>query len=233
MRLIDCFVTPLAFLAHFQSKPEGDVSSVRAQLDGLMLASVASAQDAGKLAAEVQDALFAVVALADEILLAASWSGAAEWPRYLLQKRHFDVSNAGDSFFAKLEQLGPHSEAREVYYFCLGMGFAGRYGYDRNAKALADVKQANLQLLQRDALNRNHGAVLTEDMQKFMFPEGYNRNMDVGDAARTNKAGRWGLRFAALPLNAVLIPNGVLCILYAAFHIILWQTTSGLLAQIP
>ena len=232
MRLNDCFVTTLAFLTHFQSKPAGDISSVRAQLDELLTAATATAQDMGKVTSEVQDALFAVVALADEIMLSAPWAAATEWPRYLLQKRYFDVSNAGDAFFFKLEQLSPQSEAREVYFFCLGMGFAGRYGYDRNAKALADVKQTSLALLQRDAHAANQGTGLTPDMDKFMFPEGYSSPSNIETAAGASKPGRWGFRFSALTINMTLIPIGVLCILYAAYHVIIWQTTASLLLQV-
>ena len=233
MRLIDCFIPSLAFLRHFQNQPSGDVASVKKQLDAMLTEALGAAQVAGKSDVDTQEALFAMVAWADEVLLAAPWSGAREWTRHLLQKRHFGVFNAGDAFFSHMEQLGPQqTEVREVYIYCLSMGFAGRYGYDRNAKALADIKQSSLLQVLRAIRTQREGAGLSADMDKFMFPDGYV----LGSAAETDKdakpASRWGWKFSALTLNVLLIPLIVVCVLYGIYHLIIWQMVNTLLVQI-
>lgn len=231
MRLIDCFIPLLAFVRHFQSQPSGELASMRQQLDDLLAEARRAAQLAGKGDADTQEAMFAVAAWTDEVLLAAQWSGASEWTRHLLQKRYFSVSNAGNAFFSRLEQLGPEQvQVREVYVYCLSMGFAGRYGYDRNAKALADIKQSSLLLVLRAGQTQQEGSGLSAEMEKFMFPEGYARA--PGAEAGDRPAGRWGWKLSTLTLNVLLIPLIVLGVLYGVYHIIIWQMVNALLAQI-
>ncbi len=236
MRLIDCFIASLAFLRHFQIQPSGDIASVRSQLDALLTQALSAAQTAGKSDVDSQQALFAVAAWADEVLLAAPWSGARDWTRHLLQKRHFGVINAGDAFFLHLAQLGPQqTEAREVYVYCLSLGFAGRYGYDRNAEALADIKQSSLLQVLRVVRTQRNNVGLSDEMDKFMFPDAYVHNStdktdDTDKGAR--QAGRWGWMFSTLTLNLLLVPLIVLCVLYGVYHLIIWQMVNALLGQI-
>lgn len=233
MRLVDCFIPLLAFLRHFQVQPSGDIAPVRQQLDELLTDSLAAAQAAGKSPADTQEAMFAVVAWADEVLLAAPWSGGREWARHLLQKRHFDVSNAGDAFFSRLEQLNSQqAEVREVYIYCLSLGFAGRYGYDRNAKALADIKQSSLLLALRAIRSQREGTGLSSEMEKFMFPDGYALTSPDLAGKDALQASRWGWKFSALTINMLLIPLIVLCVLYGIYHLIIWQLVNALLVQI-
>ncbi len=233
MRLIDCFIPSLAFLRHFQTHPSGEDGSVRLQIDEMLAEALGAAQTAGKSDVDAREALFAVVAWTDEVLLAAAWSGAREWPRHLLQKRHFGVSNAGDAFFSHLEQLGPQQiEVREVYIYCLSMGFAGRYGYDRNAKALADIRQSSLLQVLRAIRAQREGVGLSSEMEKFMFPDGYVLDSAIEADKDASQTGRWGWKFSALTLNVLLIPLIVLCVLYGIYHLIIWQLVNALLVQI-
>ena len=233
MRVVDCFIPSLAFLRHFQSQPSGDIASIMRQLDELLTAALAAAQSADKSPADTQEALFAVVAWADEVLLATPWSGSREWARHLLQKRHFNVSNAGDAFFSRLEQLNSQqAEVREVYIYCLSLGFAGRYGYDRNAKALADIKQSSLLLALRAIRTQREGAGLSSEMEKFMFPDGYALTDPVQAGKDATQTSRWAWKFSALTLNMLLIPPIVVCVLYGIYHLIIWQLVNALLVQI-
>ena len=233
MRLIDCFIPSLAFLRHFQSQPSGDLASVRSQLDSLLTEALGAAQVAGQNDFDSQEALFAVVAWTDEVLLAAPWSGAQEWARHLLQKRHFGVSNAGDAFFSHLEQLGPQQiEVREVYIYCLSMGFAGRYGYDRNAKALDDIKQSSLLQVLSALRAQREGTGLSSEMEEFMFPDGYALGSATEADKDTRQSSRWAWKFSALTINMLLIPLIVLCVLYGIYHLIIWQLVNALLVQL-
>lgn len=233
MHLIDCFIPPLAFLRQFQIRPAGNLESVRQQLDVLLADACRDALAAGMGEINTQDGLFAVAALGDEILLSSSWSGAGEWARHLLQKRHFNVTNAGNAFFTRLEAMGPQQmPAREVYFYCLSLGFAGRYGYDRNAKALADIKQTSLSLILRALRSDRDGAGLSPEMEKLMFPDGYGYLHGAGEEANKKSASRWGWKLSSLTVNVLLIPLIVLVVLYGVYHTIIWQMVKTLLVQV-
>jgi type VI secretion system protein ImpK len=226
VRLVDCFIPFMAFVRHFQGQPSGAAASVKEQLDGLLADARRKAQEAGIPEADTQNALFAVVAWADEILLAASWPGAEEWKRLLLQKRYFNVSSAGLEFFTRLEALGSHQLAiREVYFFCLSMGFAGRYGRDPNPKALEDIKQACLAQLVQE------GDGIYGDSGKVMFPQAY-ANLTRSKDGKPQGDGRWRWRMSSLTLNVLLVPVIVLAVLYGIYHVIIWQTVNSIMAQV-
>ncbi len=225
MRLVDCFIPSMAFVRHLQEQPSGSAASVKEQLDGLLTDARRKAHEAGISEVDIQSGLFAVAAWADEILLAVPWPGAEEWKRQLLQKRYFNVSSAGVEFFTRLEALGAQQLAvREVYFFCLSMGFAGRYGRDRNPKALDDIKQASLAQLVQE------GDSIYGESGKVMFPQAYAvaRSKDRGQQAD----GRWRWRISSLTVNVLLVPLIVLVVLYGIYHVIIWQTVNSIMAQI-
>ncbi len=227
MRLVDCFIPLMAYVRHFQRQPGGDVADVKDSLDALIAESRRTALAGGFSDADASDALFAVVAWADEILLAAPWAGAEEWKRQLLQRRHFNATNAGVAFFTRLESLGAHQlGVREVYVYCLSMGFAGRYGHDRSPKALADVRHASLQLI-ADAADHPSGV----DGQK-LFPEAYTATRQGKDGKDAAEGKRWGWKMSSLTLNMLLVPLIVLLVLYGIYHVIVWQTVNAISTQI-
>ena len=213
----------MAYVRHFQGQPSASAASVKEQLDSLLADARRKAQEAGIAEADTMSGMFAVAAWADELLLATAWPGAEEWKRLLLQKRYFNVSSAGVEFFTRLEALGPQQLAvREVYFFCLAMGFAGRYGHDRNPKTLEDIKQACLQQLVHE------GEGLYGDSGKVMFPQAY-ANLTRG---KQQAEGRWHWRISSLTLSVLLAPLVVLAVLYGIYHLIIWQTASSIMAQI-
>jgi type VI secretion system protein ImpK len=227
MRLVDCFIPLLAQIRQFQRQPGGDAVALSAQLDAAVAQARRSGHDAGHIEADIEEALFAVLALADEVIIAADWLGRSEWQRRLLQRRYFGISNAGVSFYTRLESISNDRLAvREVYFLCLGLGFAGRYGYDRNQKALTDIRRANLDLLLRgeDGLPGEAG--------KLLFPDGYGAALQPEDPARRVVRSRRRWKFSSFTFNALLIPVVVLLVLYGIYHTIIWQLVNTLLPQI-
>lgn len=217
----------MAYVRHFQSQPSGDVVSVQAQIDALLVDAKADAQSAGIAEVDTTEALFAVAAWADETVLATQWSGVDSWKRQLLQRRYFNVSNAGVAFFTRMEALSPQQlQVREVYFFCLCMGFAGRYGYDRNPQTLADLKNSSLkQLLQE-------GNALQGEAGKLMFPDAYANALRQKKPANEKTGNRWGWKISTLTANVLLVPLIVLVVLYGVYHLIIWQSVNAIMAQI-
>lgn len=227
MHLVDCFIPLMAYVRHFQSHHSGDVLSVQAQVDALLAAAKAQAQNAGIDEVDTTEAVFAVVAWIDEMMLATPWSGADGWKRQLLQRRYFNVSNAGVTFFTRMDALSQHqSEAREVYFYCLCLGFAGRYGYDRNPQTLADLKNSSLKQLMQD------GSALQGEAGKLMFPEAYATAMRQKKNLTNKAANLWGWKISTLTANVLLIPLIVLVVLYGVYHLIIWQSVNAIMAQI-
>jgi type IV/VI secretion system ImpK/VasF family protein len=77
---------------------------------------------------EIEEARFAMVAFADEMILRSNWSGREEWLASLLQLHLFRTNRAGDEFYQHLQNLRPdQSHAREAYFLSLALGFEGAY----------------------------------------------------------------------------------------------------------
>lgn len=85
----------------------------------------------GKPAEEVEQARYALAAFIDETVINSENNCREEWIAEPLQTRFFNDNLAGENFFKRLEALLPelraHLETAEVYYFCLALGFQGRY----------------------------------------------------------------------------------------------------------
>lgn len=81
----------------------------------------------GGAPAEVEEARFALIAWADEVILKTSWPGHAEWLREPLQMRMLHTNRGGDLFFEHLAKLRPEQvAAREIYFLTLALGFEGQ-----------------------------------------------------------------------------------------------------------
>lgn len=227
MRLLDCFISLLAQIRQFQRQPLGDPAALSAQLDAAIAQARRAGQDAGHADADIEEALFAVLALADEIILATDWLGRAEWQRRLLQRRYFGITNAGVAFYTRLDALdAARTGVREVYFLCLSLGFAGRYGYDRNQKALTDIKRSNLELLLHDEDG------LPAEAGRLLFPDGYGAALQPGEPERKPVRSRRRWKLSSFAFNAMLLPLLVLVVLYGIYHVIIWQVVNTILPQI-
>lgn len=186
MALIDDFLPALAFAAMLTSEQnlaDTPCDTARADMDRLLDQAMAKADREQPRYAE--EALFAVCAFADEVILASNWPGRHEWLRQKLQQARFNTVNAGEEFYERLaelcgfarqppaemvvagtpEQNGDEGQrqALEVYVACLTLGFSGRY-YDREGRARIDeLTRTNLERLQGE------GWALSDKL----FPEAY------------------------------------------------------------
>ena len=87
---------------------------------------------------------FALAAFVDEAILSNNFSLRSEWERNPLQLEYFGENNAGNVFFDKLESMlqsiDVTQDAVEVYYYCLLLGFKGRYAIYDKEKLLATMQ---------------------------------------------------------------------------------------------
>jgi len=84
---------------------------------------------------------FALASFVDETMLTNNFPLRSEWERNPLQLEYFGEQLAGNKFFDKLEsmlsQIDVTQDAVEIYYFCMLLGFKGRYGVYEQEKLLA------------------------------------------------------------------------------------------------
>ena len=125
---------------------------------------------------------WAVAALLDDLALNTPWGGGSAWPRQPLVSTLYGDVDAGARFFDRLEELERHPnrdpEMLELYYFCLALGFRGRYRVPgrAGARSLAAVRTAAARLL-RDPeaahapLSPNwQGVVAADAPRRFAVP---------------------------------------------------------------
>ena len=93
----------------------------------------------------VQVSKFALAAFVDETVLTNNFPLKIEWEKNPLQLELFGEQLAGNKFFDKLEsmlkQIETTQDAVEVYYFCMLLGFKGRYAIYEQEKLLATMQE--------------------------------------------------------------------------------------------
>ena len=94
---------------------------------------------------------FGLAAFVDETVLTANSVIRNEWERNPLQLKYFGEQLAGNKFFDKLESMLPQIEvtqdAVEIYYYCMLLGFKGRYAVYEQEKLLATMQNTANQLV--------------------------------------------------------------------------------------
>ncbi|WP_051305476.1 DotU family type IV/VI secretion system protein [Desulfogranum mediterraneum] len=142
MRLIDCFapLISLSFQDHAQAADPGmDPAAIQQQYLERVDQCRQRCDQQGYSQRQREDALFAVIAWIDEQRLCAPQADS-RWLHLELQKVLFNTSVAGDEFYQRLAATAEEdSQLREVFAYCLILGFRGRM-YDR-PQAFADLCQ--------------------------------------------------------------------------------------------
>jgi type IV/VI secretion system ImpK/VasF family protein len=112
-----------------QGQPQRPYEQIRREIAALLDQQQAAAKRLGMSDRDYQDACFAAVAWADEILLKqTTWEHHSRWNAAPLQLEYFQTRNAGEELFERLERLRPEQkDLREIYFVALGLGFTGRY----------------------------------------------------------------------------------------------------------
>lgn len=224
MALVDRFLPAAAFAALLAREPQmRDVpfDTARADMDRLLDEAVSGSSE--YRSEEVQDALFAVCAFADEAVLSSQWPGRGEWLKQSLQRQHFSTVNAGEEFYVRLaalcgkasgdrggiggegglfEDAGHAASLREVleiYAACLTLGFTGRYYGDKGREELAAITRSSLDRL----------LVRGPSFEAHMFPEAYAQRQPAPPPSR--------LRPALMLLALLGVPLFTALYLHAAY----------------
>jgi len=199
-----------AYIAHVQSLRTGDgaafpaPAALRAQLLALLAPLPAAATALGVPTDEIEEARFALVAWADEVILKASWPGRDEWLREPLQMQLYRTNRAGNEFFAHLGHLRPEqSAAREGYFLALALGFEGQYqGQPAELRALIAREYEVL---------RAAGRVAETTRESQLTPEAYALEIEL--PPRPSSGIAFGL--TALALGMFVLYGALWIVLHA------------------
>jgi type VI secretion system protein ImpK len=128
--------------------PENLHRRLRSMIDVLQQ----NAAERGYSREDGEDIQYALAAFVDETAINSCESIRDFWQANMLQMEYFEENNAGEGFFDRLEKIRKNRDRADVllvYFFCLTLGFKGKYR----------VRGADSELLEmiesvKEALNR-------------------------------------------------------------------------------
>jgi type VI secretion system protein ImpK len=214
MRLTDVYVDLMAYVAYFArgaAKNKPPYERVAADIHRLV-EDIRGKMNRGEISPEDGDpALFAVVAWVDETIMNSRWEHRGQWQRELLQRKLYNITDAGEKFFERLNAIGPHqTDVREVFYLCLAMGFKGQYCHPGDEILIDQLKTSNLKMLIGSSIG------IPPLDRDDLFPEAY----PVERGGLTTRKGRGG-HFSAFALLCLALPVILFLGLYSVYTFIL------------
>jgi type VI secretion system protein ImpK len=213
MRLIDCFMELIVYVVHtvktvHQNQPDFD--SVKNDIDTLLERSLKCKEAAHITNEDYNYARLSVCVWIDEALMNSTWTHVMDWQKHKLQRRYYNITDGGQEFFDRLDKLGHEDrDIREVAYYCLTLGLAGRYVEKGDGAVLDHLKATNLKRL----FGSSAGAPTLDNRQ--LFPEAYQRQAQLSVRKERSRS------FRGLPYFISLIPIGLFFGLLALFKYLL------------
>lgn len=222
MRLTDCFIDLIAYVAYFMKSVSANQPShakVKAEIDSRISDSLQLCEKCNFSPEDYILARFAVFAWIDEAILSSGWNETSSWQAEQLQQAYYQTTDAGELFFDRLNSLGPQQpDVREVYYLCLAMGFTGRHRHAGDEILLDQMKSASLNLLSGSPA----GLPLPERSE--LFPEAYASPSGAVSPIKTG-----------FPLFAILwfsFPAILYIFLFVIYRFVLSHVGNNLLATV-
>ena len=224
MRLMDCFMELLAYVVYFVktvSQRQPTIDQVKSDIDRLVIQADTSAQREGLSGEDYEQARFAIFAWVDEVILNSAWQAKEQWQRQMLQRVHYQTTEAGELFFERLNNLGPHQrDVREVYYLCLAMGFTGRYCNPGDEFLIEQLKTSNLKVLLGSSVD------LPALEKERLFPDAYSQVAEPVSAPVGKP------KFDRLTLLGIGFPLVLFAVIFLVYHFILSHIGENLLETV-
>lgn len=169
-----------------------------------------STLQAGEFAtSSYQDALYAMVAFADEVFLNIPWTGQKEWENNLLESRFFQTQIAGELLFQKIENLISTNDPMRVdlaiiYLLILGLGFKGKFRDEDE-----DPEQLSLYRQQLYLMVNRHPSSLYDPGRNHLIQDCYEHVLDSTLSKGLPEIRLWLLTFMGI-LGVYLFASTVL-----------------------
>ncbi len=222
MRLTDCFMDLIAYVAYFLESVSANQpphTKVKAEIDRLISYSQQICEKCKFSPEDFFLARFAVFAWIDEAILSSGWNEVNSWQAEPLQQVYYQTTDAGELFFDRLNTVGPKQrDVREVYYLCLALGFTGRYCHAGDEILLDQMKNANLKLLS----GSSEGLALPERSE--LFPEAYAASAYADSHRKTG--------FPLFTILCCSFPVVLFIFLFFSYKLVLSNIGNNLLAKV-
>lgn len=142
-----------------------DVAGLRANVIEEIKQFELKIKNQGVSAEQTQAARYALCTLLDETVLNTPWGANSIWGTQSMLIHFHKESWGGEKFFLILkncmQQPGTHLDLLELLYFCLCLGFQGRYRVeDHGASKLEDIRENAYQIIQRQRGDVDRGLSL-------------------------------------------------------------------------
>ncbi|MEJ2659653.1 MAG: DotU family type IV/VI secretion system protein [Desulfobacteraceae bacterium] len=201
MRLIDCFMPLIVYVTQAEGQVrelQPELETVKNNIDQLLQQSLGIKDKAHFTDQEYNFAHLSVCIWIDEALLNSAWEHKRQWQRELLQRRFHNITDGGQEFFQQLEKIGHEDrDIREVAYYCLTLGLAGRYVEEGDTTILDHLKTSNLKRL----YGSSAGEPTLEN--RLLFPESYQKQ------AFDPKPKKRPMSWRMVPMLVGLLPVGL------------------------
>lgn len=178
IQLIDCYTELIVYAGAVGAKDNAatGVEEVQAMIDTLIQRSREAAGQNGFDENIWLEGFFPVAAWIDEFLLCSSWAGKGGWARRQLQRKYFNINNAGEAFFQRLaDPAGMTEGVLSVYELMLAIGFRGCHYHPDDEGVVEELREGVASLLPGKG-----GA----ELPKILFAEAYPDSGRASSARR-------------------------------------------------
>lgn len=140
--LLDCYLPVFKQVLQMVNNPERfeDYQQSRQTCLSLLEQAIHETKELDVREEEKVTAQEAVISWLDETVLRSHLLWRHHWQCELLQRKYLNTTVAGERFFTLLNQLGAdQNQVREVFLFCLQLGFQGQYASPDDQSVLQNV----------------------------------------------------------------------------------------------
>ena len=136
--LADAATSLLVLVAHISNTLEArDTNQLKQQISDEIQHFTRQAKRLGIDDLTVREASYILCTALDEAVLNTPWGRQSTWSKNTLLSTHFQDVRGGQIFFEKLRTLGEdpirNLQVLKLMYYCLALGFQGRYRHENDA----------------------------------------------------------------------------------------------------
>lgn len=164
--LVSCALPLLSVVNQLRnSASHADVMGLRNSIVNEIKTFDVKGRQSGCPADQVQTARYALCSLLDEVVLNTPWGGNSIWSTQGMLITFHKESWGGEKFFQVLNNIvsqpGTYLNLLELLYYCLSLGFEGKYKIqDQGQNKLYDIKENLYQVIQRQKGDYDHNLSL-------------------------------------------------------------------------
>ncbi len=153
-----------------------------------------------------QEALYIMVALADEIFLSFEWPGQKRWEDNLLEAQLFHTQIAGELFYNKLDALLEANDPMRndiaiIYLLSLALGFKGKYRGEDDSGKITWYREQLYAIVNRRSIDLFHPG------REHLVPSTYEHVVIASPGKGLPDLRTWFIAFASIVTVFVFVSS--------------------------